>query len=111
MDSDKAGPTSAAAASHNSNESTEDSKNVDETTNSVRRRSRSRSSEKVNPGKFNISISCLSLPRHVDNNSKLDLTGIWAIGLNSGKLIGNTKIREGWMGWVQFLNYSISVSG
>ena len=99
MDSDKAGPTSAAAASHNSNESTEDSKNVDETTNSVRRRSRSRSSEKVNPGKFNISISCLSLPRHVDNNSKLDLTGIWAIGLNSGKLIGNTKIRDR---WVQF---------
>ena len=46
-DAEKSGSSAAAAAgSHNSNESTEDSKMVDDSTNSVKRRSRSRSNEK-----------------------------------------------------------------
>ena len=50
FDADKNGPaTAAAAGSHNSNESTEDS-NV--AASSVRRRSRSRSSEKMKIGKY-----------------------------------------------------------
>ena len=53
LDAEKAGPASAAAAgSHNSNESTEDSKMVEDS-NSVKRRSRSRSNEKDNQGKYN----------------------------------------------------------
>lgn len=73
MEKQNQSTSAGAAASHNSNESTEDSKMIDESTNSVRRRSRSRSSEKTNQGKYK-SISGTKLTR---------LSGLGKNGQNS----------------------------